>query len=261
MIRQEAKEAMRRLDLEYVPVAVKFCHNRPEGYDELPTDIPLCHHLKKVQDAGSTYYIDAAQEGCMGKHVLGVKPIEPFAESGAVGFQHGIFRQQACNARLYYEIEFFKEGTVNFVLFGPATEVDFDPDLIVFVAPTDKADVIMRAASYATGDLYESKATNVLGCHWLFNYPYRSGKVNFMITGMHFGMKRAKLYPTGLHIIAIPYQKMPSFFVGLEEMEWELLPCKEDEESKAIVAKGYEKFEKAHDKEFPVDPSERVRHG
>lgn len=195
----------------------------------------------------------------MGKHVMGVEPIEPFAQSGAVGFQHGIFRQQACNARLYYEIDFFKENTANFIIFGPATEVDFDPDLIVFVAPTEKADIIMRASSFASGDLYESKSSNVLGCHWLFNYPYMSGKTNFMITGMHFGMKRAKLYPAGLHIIVVPYQKLQNLFCGLEEMEWELLPTKDDDLSKAIVAKGYEKFDRAHDKEFLVNPNERVR--
>ena len=138
--------------------------------------------------------------------------------------------------------------------------MDFDPDLIVFVAPTDKADIIMRATSYCTGDFYEFKSTNVLGCHWLYNYPYMTGKVNMMITGMHFGMKRAKLYPMGLHVIVVPYQKLQNFFVGLEEMEWELIPCKEDEESKAIVAKGYEKFTAAHDIDFLVDPNERVRH-
>ena len=259
MIKKDAQDAMKKLDLEFCPVAIKFCFNRPDGYEEFDTNKPLCHHFKNVQETGKTYYIDVAKEGCMGKHVLGVEPIAPFAESGAVGFHHGIFKQQSCNARLYYEIQFFKENTVNFVLFGPATEVDFDPDLIVFVAPTEKADIIMRATSYSSGDLYESRSTNVLGCHWLFNYPYMTGKVNFVITGMHFGMKRAKLYPAGLHIISVPYQKFPDFFEGLTEMEWDLPALSEEDEVQAMVHRYYDKFDKAHDKEFLVDPSDRGR--
>lgn len=260
MLKESSKQAMRDLDLEYAPVAVKFCYNRPEGYEELETTIPVCHHYRNVQDTGKTYYIDVAKEGCMGKHVMGAVPIESFAESGAIGFQHGVFKQQACNAHLYYDVEFFKPGVVNFMLFGPATEVDFDPDLIIFVAPTDKADIIMRANSYTDGALYESKSTNVLSCHWALAYPYMSGKVNSMITGMHFGMKRAKLYPAGLHIIVVPFQRFPAFFEGLEDMEWEIFSLREDEESQATVKKAYQVFDAAHDKEYEIDPSKRVRH-
>ena len=222
MIRESSKEALRKLDLEYCPVAVKFCFNRPKGYNLLETDKPVCHHLKNVQETGETYYIEVAKEGCMGKFVFGAEPIEEFAESGAVGFQHGIFRQQACNARLYYDIEFFKPGTCNFVIFGPAAEVDFDPDLIVFVAPTDKADIIMRATSYCTGDFYEFKSTNVLGCHWLYNYPYMTGKVNTMVTGMHFGRKARKVMPAGMVMMSIPFDKIPIVTKNLNEMPWEL---------------------------------------
>ena len=261
MLSQETRDLITKLDLPYCPVAVKFCFNRPEGYRLKDPERPLCGCIKDVQETGETYYIEAAEEGCMGKHVLGAVPIEPFAESGAVGFHHGIFNQQACNARLYYDIQFFKEGTVNFVLFGPAAEVDFDPDLLIFVAPTDKADIIMRATSFMTGDPYESKSTNVLGCHWLFNYPYMTGKVNFVITGMHFGMKRQGYYPPGLHIISIPFHKIPAFAAGLAQMEWSLPALSDDPADKALVARYYEKFDKAHDKDFPVDPKDRVRHG
>lgn len=259
MIKQSAKDAMERLDLEYCPVAVKFCFNRPDGYELLETDKPICHHVKNVQELKKTYYIELATEGCLGKRVLGAEPMVPFDESGAIGFHHGIYKQQSCNAKLYYEAEMFKEGTVNFVIFGPATEVDFDPDLLFFVAPTEQADIIMRAGTYSTGDLYESKASSVLGCHWLFNYPYRTGKINFVITGMHYGMKKANLYPAGLHMIVVPFNKFPAFFEGLEEMEWVLPAFQGTEESKEMMAKYYEKFDHAHDMEFPVDPKDRGR--
>lgn len=262
MLAEKSRNALKyfeETELDYCPVAVKFCHNVPLGYRFEETDIPLCNHLKMVQESKATYYIDIAAEGCMGKNVMGAKPIEPFAQSGAVGFQHGIFSQQSCNARLYYQIECFKPHTVNYILFGPAAKVDFDPDLIIIVANTRAADIVMRALSYDTGDLYESKSTSVLGCHWLFNYPYMSGKANFMITGMHFGMNRAKLYAPGLHVISIPYTKFQSFFHGLSAMEWDLVPLKTDEASKLAVSRGYEKFDSCHDATFAVDPGERIR--
>ena len=260
MIKQSSKDAMKRLELEYCPVAVKFCFNKPEGYEELDVSIPLCHHIKNVQTTQQTYYIEAAKEGCVGKFMLGALPFDSCAQAGTLGFHHGIFKQTGCNANIYYNIETFKQGTVNYVLFGPATEVDFDPDIIFFVANVEKADIIMRATSYCTGDLYEQKATNVIGCHWLFNYPYMSGKVNHVITGMHFGMKRAKLYPAGLQIIAIPFQKLQNFFTGLEEMEWVLPIFSDDPEKLEVVEYYYKKIGGAHDPEMAIDPNVRVRH-
>ena len=210
MIPQSAKDNMKALELEYCPVAVKYCFNKPEGYEYFDmSGKPICTMTKYVQDTGKTFYVETAQEGCMAKFDLGAVEIEPFSQSGNVGFFHGIYRQQAGNARMYYDLEFLKKGTVNYILFGPATEVDFDPDLVLFVAPTAKADIIMRASHFVTGDFYESRSTPVLGCHWLYNYPYTSGKVNFVITGMHMGMKRAGCYPAGLHGISIPFQQLP----------------------------------------------------
>ena len=70
----------------------------------------------------------------------------------------------------------------------------------------------------------------------MYAYPYISGKVNYCITGMHHGMKRRKVYPPGLHIIAIPYQKLLEVVTALAEMDWELIAMKEDPESKAVLA-------------------------
>lgn len=71
----------------------------------------------------------------------------------------------------------------------------------------------MRATSYISGDLWESKSSCVLSCAWMYAYPYIEGKVSFCITGMHHGVKRRKLYPEGRHMISIPYQK-------LDEVVW-----------------------------------------
>lgn len=262
MIPQAAKDKLKELNLTYAPVAVKFCFNKPAGYDYYDmTGTPMCKMIKLAQDMGKAFYVEVAQEGCMAKFDLGAADMESFSMSGNVGFLHGIYRQQGGNACMYYGLDFLRRGTVNYMIFAPATEADFDPDLMIFVAPVDEADYIMRASHFVTGDFYESKSTPVLGCHWLFNYPYTSGKINNVITGMHMGMKRQKCYPAGLYIISIPFQQLQNFYVGLAEMEHDILALTvdDDPEAKAIVDNYYEVMGKMHSSDFATNPSDRLR--
>ena len=102
----------------------------------------------------------------------------------------------------------------------------------------------MRATSYISGDLWESRSSCVVSCAWTYVYPYVSGKVNFCITGMHHGMKRRKVYPEGYHIISIPYQKIVEVTQALAEMDWELLGMREDEESRAALRRKMDAWQK-----------------
>ena len=101
----------------------------------------------------------------------------------------------------------------------------------------------MRATSYISGDLWESRSSCVVSCAWTFAYPYLSGKVNTCITGMHHGMRRRKTYPKGLHIISIPYQKLDEVVQALGEMDWELLAMREDPESKALLREKMDRWQ------------------
>ena len=129
------------------------------------------------------------------------------------------------------------------------------------------ADEVMAGAEYSYGGTWAGNWFNQGDMNKdvsEYDYVYIkfsgvTGKVNFVITGMHFGMKRAKLYPAGMHIISVPYQKFPDFFEGLTEMEWDLPALSEEDEVQAMVHRYYDKFDKAHDKEFLVDPSDRGR--
>ena len=142
--------------------------------------------------------------------------------SGLVGKNFGAYRTPAANARLYYEAPMLKLGAVNFVLFCPVSLCEFNPDLIVCVADAEKTEILLRASSYISGDLWESKCSYVMSCAWTYIYPYLSGKVNHLFTGMHLGLRKFGDYPAGLHIITIPYQKLPEMTEALSEMEWEL---------------------------------------
>ena len=230
---QEVKDLFEKLELPYPAIAVKYSFSRPDGVEHVGETLSFCQFVKKAQDSGRAFYITKDDDNCYGKMVLGMIPIPEFAASGQVGFDFGVYGSPAANARLYNLIPTLVPGACNYVLFCPVEKCDFAPDLVICVAQTAQADIIMRATSYISGDLWESKSSPVLSCAWTYAYPYISGKVNFCITGMHHGMKRRKVYNMGLHLIAIPFAKLDEVTKALSQMDWELIAMREDDESKA----------------------------
>jgi uncharacterized protein (DUF169 family) len=228
MLSQHAKDLFAKLDLPYSPVAIKLHYSQPEGVERTDKKLTLCQYLKEAQDSGKRFFITKDDESCVGKMVLGMIPKPPLAASGQAGLDFGVFRTQAPNARIYNMMTTLVPGAHNFVEFCPLAQCDFYPDLLLLVAKVSQADIIMRASSYVSGDLWEYKSTHVMSCAWLYPYPYVHGKINCCITGMHHGLKRRKMYPEGLHIISIPYQKLDEVITALDQMDWVTIACREE---------------------------------
>lgn len=243
MLDRESKNAFARLGCEYPGVAIKFCYAKPEGVEKAEEVMSFCQFVKLCQDTGKTFCISKDNDNCFGKMVLGMIPKQPFAASGQAGMDFGVYRTPAPNARIHSQIPTMVQGSVNYVLFSTVENCDFEPDLVIVVADVEQADIVMRATSYISGDFWESKTSCVMSCGWTYVYPYMTGKVNFCVTGMHHGMARRKVYPKGLHIIAIPYQKLDEVCTALKEMPWKLPALQDDEESKAIMAARMAKWE------------------
>jgi len=111
---------------------------------------------------------------------------------------------------------------VNYVAFSPIDKLTFEPDVLIITATPSQAEIVMRAMSYSTGELYNSKTTPVMGCAWLYIYPYQSGKVNYLIPEMIHGMKGRELFAEGAILISIPYQWIPTIAQNLQEMKMHL---------------------------------------
>lgn len=139
----------------------------------------------------------------------------PVTASGQAGYDFGIYKSPVGAQQLYQKLPVLEPNTIRYVEFCPAEGCDFDPDLLFFVSDFPQADIIMRATSYISGDLWESKSSPVISCAWMYAYPVISGKVNHITTGFYHGLKRRKAYPAGLRMISIPYQKLPEFFAAL----------------------------------------------
>ena len=260
MFGEKERNIFAKLEPDYPSVAIKFCRNRPSGYEKTDGTKPFCTYLLQAQKEEKAFYITMENDSCMGKVALGMESLDsPMGSvhlSGLVGQKFGAYRTEGANARLYYEAPMLKPGAVNYVLFCPVSICEFNPDLIICVADADKTQILLRASSYISGDLWESKCSYVLSCAWTYVYPYLSGKVNHLFTGMHLGLKKFGDYPSGLHIITIPYQKLPEMTEALMEMEWELPVFKSSAGSEGPEIKMDEFVKQAGaDIEFPVEVS------
>lgn len=226
-ISDENKKTLMALPCKYVPVAVKFYAVKPENfglkYKHTDKRMSLCQFVSYAQKTHASFYIDKTNEDCMGRTVLGMVQEPPLGASGQAGFDFGVFRNQDANSRLYYNIPIAIRDTINYVIFSPIDQCEFNPDVVVFVGDSDMADIVMRATSYISGDLWESKSSSVLSCAWTYMYTWLSGKVNHCQTGMHHGMGRRKVYPKGLHIVSVPYQKLDEVCLALRQMDWQLI--------------------------------------
>lgn len=207
------------------PLGVKFLFFKPEGVPPLQQDttLSLCEMLVEAQQAGKPFYFAKSfNEACVGKILLGMQEMEGFAESGQIGEKLGIFQEARANYAFYQHVPKFPRDAVNYVAFSPLDQLTYEPDLLVITADHRQAEIVMRSMTYSTGELYSSKTTPVMGCAWVFIYPFQSGKVNFIIPELVHGMKGRELFPKNTVVISIPYQWIPTMTRNLNEMTWHL---------------------------------------
>jgi uncharacterized protein (DUF169 family) len=102
----------------------------------------------------------------------------------------------------------------------------FEPDVLVVLANTSQTEILLRAMSYRTGQMWSSRFSSAIGCAWVLIHPYLTGELNFVATGLGHGMRRRKLFPEGLHLISIPFDILSSMLQNLQDMPW-VLPAYE----------------------------------
>ena len=211
-----------KLEFEVPPVGVKFLFFRPEAMEQLSTDknLSFCEMFTEAQRSGTPFYFSKENsEACVGKILLGMEDMAPFAESGQIGARLEIFQEPRANYIFYQYVPKFEKDTVNYVAFSPLDALTFEPDVLVITATPSQAEIVMRAMTYSTGELYSSKTTPVMGCAWFLIYPYQTGKVNYLIPEMIHGLRGRKLFAEGSVLISIPYQWIPIITENLREMK------------------------------------------
>lgn len=223
-------------NFERSPVGVKFLARRPEEMERLDKNMALCEMIKEAQQRGTPFYIDKDNEDCAGAMILGMVAPSGHAGGGELGVKWGIYEEAHVNERLVADAPRITPGNINYVVFSPLESINFEPDLLFLVATVSQAEIVLRAMSYTTGELWSSKATSGGACAYLFAYPYLSGKVNYVITGLTLGLKGRRVYPEGLILFSIPYDQIPVITRNLENMEW-VLPAYTDTTREQFLAR------------------------
>jgi uncharacterized protein (DUF169 family) len=226
----------KKFNFEKPPVGVTFQFFKPEGIEPLDKKQATCEMIKEAQERGTPFYFTKENEDCFGKVPLGMEAMPAWGEYGELGPKFEIFQDTRANNKIYQYLPRFPLGTVNYVVMSPLDKLTFEPDLLILMANPSQAEIVLRAMSYSTGEIRQSVSAGVLGCAWLFVYPYQSGKVNYTVTGLAFGMKSHQTLPEGWLLISIPYNWIPIITQNLKEMKW-VLPSYTDGREKFIKRK------------------------
>jgi len=208
----------------------------------LDKSMALCEMINEARQRGTTFYIDKDNEDCAGAMMLGMVAPTPRAGGGELGVKYGIFEEARVNERQSENAPKIPPGNINYVIFSPLERITFEPDLLFLMATTSQVEIVLRALSYSTGEPWTSKVTSVGACAWMFVYPYQSGKVNYVATGLTFGLKAKKVYPEGKMIFTIPYDWIPIITRNLDKMEW-VLPSYTDDTREKFMARRKRIFE------------------
>jgi uncharacterized protein (DUF169 family) len=217
-----------KFGFEVPPVGIKFLADQPEGLERLGEKMALCEMLKKAQ-GGEAFFADQDSHTCeAGLHVLGQADASGPFVSGKFGAGLRIFEGPRAASRLYGYLPRIGKGVANYVAFSPLKKLSYDPDVLIILAEAGQTEILLRAMSYKTGEMWSSKFSAAIGCAWLFVYPYTTGKLNYSVTGLGHGMKRRRLFPEGRQLVSIPFDLLPSMLQTLHKMPWVLPAYKPD---------------------------------
>ena len=209
-----------KLKFEIQPVGIKYHAIIPEGINRSTQKMALCEMLKIAQ-GGEVFYADAENHTCeAGPYILGHKDAEKQFINGEYGAGLEAYKDTSAAANVYQYIPKIEKGAVNYIAFAPLNRLFFEPDVMIFLTDINQTWILMRALSYESGETWQSRYSTVMGCSWIFVYPYLSNKINFIASGLGFGMKRRKLFPENRHFLSIPINKLSSLTRVLHEMPW-----------------------------------------
>jgi uncharacterized protein (DUF169 family) len=212
-----------KFEFKYSPIGIKYFNTAPEidGLEKLDKTIAWCQMLPEAQN-GKAFFAEKDNQYCEpGIFLTGYDQCDPIASGGRIGPPFHIYPDERANRRVYNSLRYLAIGSVHSIAFAPLDKMTFDPDLLILTCDSmGQTERVLRASQFDTGDIIESKMTYVMGCNWMFNYPYVSGKINYVTTGVCYGMKMYKLYPEGKQIVSIPWHHIDRVLKNMNDMPW-----------------------------------------
>ena len=226
MVSKDDLAILDEFEFEIQPVGVKYLTKKPADIKLIDESMTLCAMLKKAQEGGR-FYAGPENHTCeAGPYVMGQTDIKEQFINGEWGAGLGVFCDPRAASRLYHYIPRIATDVNRYVTLAPLSKLPFDPDVLIIFANTNQAEIMLRAMSYKTGQMWVSRYSSAVGCAWMFVYPYLSGEINYGISGLGFGMRRRNLFPENYQWLSIPFITLPTFLQTLKEMPWVPPPYK-----------------------------------
>jgi uncharacterized protein (DUF169 family) len=200
-------------------VAIKYSLFKPEGTEQLDKNIAFCEMAKEVQNR-APFYVTKDNFICGGPYELGMADDPPLVRAGEMGVPYEIYEEARAERKLNEMRPRLASNTVNYATFSTLDKLSFEPDVLIFIATVAQAEILFRARNYRSAEPLSSKITPICACGWLYVYPYITGELNYVVTGLSFGMKSYRVFPDGLMLVAIPYQLLPTVIQNLQDMQW-----------------------------------------
>lgn len=206
-----------KIGFEVPLVGVKYSVDVPDGVPRLQGSMRLCEMLRHAQE-GNAFYAGPDNHLCgAALYALG-KDLPPVYTSGIYGTGLEVFDSPRSGSRLYDHIPRLQERRgIEYLTLAPIDKLTDDPDLLIIAAREEQSEVILRAMSYSTGKPWISKSTGVIGCAWLFVYPYLSGELNYTPI-LSMGMRALKVFSPGTHLLSIPFDMSGVVLDSLKRM-------------------------------------------
>jgi uncharacterized protein (DUF169 family) len=210
-------EASSKIGLERPPVGVSYSVEPPGDVPRLEGTMRLCEMLRHAQQ-GNAFYAASENHLCgAALYALG-KDLPPVYTSGVYGTGLEVFDSPRAGSRLYDHIPRLQERRgIEYVTLAPLGKLTAEPDLLLIAAREEQSEVILRALSYSTGSMWTSKSTGVIGCSWLFVLPYLTGELNYTPI-LSMGMRALKVFPSGTHLLSIPFDVCGMVLDSLKRM-------------------------------------------
>ncbi len=208
-----------RFNFERKPVGIRYSLQKPDGIEPLDKSLGLCELFKEAQTSRPFYATEETIQ--CGGIIAGMGEFPPVMYSGQLGPNFSMFKTPGANRRVYDYIPSLPKDSVKYISCAAIDQMSFDPDVMIITANTAQAEILLRASSYANGKMWSNKGSTCLACAWLYAYPYLSGELNYVISGLGFSMKARQVLPDGLIIICVPFDVLSSLMENLRDMEWE----------------------------------------
>ena len=101
MLSDKEKALLKKLELPYPCVAVKYRFEKPDAPHYDGGKLAYCQYVKYAQETGNHFYITAEDDACYGKMPLGMIGKPPVTASGQAGYDFGIYKSPVGAQQLY----------------------------------------------------------------------------------------------------------------------------------------------------------------